>query len=193
MKTLCVYCGSSPGSRPAYAGSARALGRLLAAAKINLVYGGASVGIMGVLADEVIACGGEAIGVIPSAILKKEIAHQGLSELHVVDSMHSRKAMMADLSDGFVALPGGLGTLEELFEILTWTQLGLQQKPCGLLNVNGFYDHLIRFLDHSVTEAFVKPVHRELLLVEDEPERLLEAMQAYRAPRVDKWINPVDS
>ncbi len=193
MKSLCVYCGSSPGSKAGYADAARDLGRLLAESDIRLVYGGASVGIMGVLADEVIAAGGKATGVIPKAIFEKEVAHQGLSELCVVDSMHSRKAMMAELSDAFVALPGGLGTLEELFEILTWTQLGLQQKPCGLLNVAGFYDHLIRFLEHSVTQAFVKPVHRDMLLVETDARALLGALQAYHPPEVNKWIEASDT
>ncbi len=193
MKSLCVYCGSSSGSKAGYADAARDLGRLLAESDIRLVYGGASVGIMGVLADEVIAAGGKATGVIPKAIFEKEVAHQGLSELCVVDSMHSRKAMMAELSDAFVALPGGLGTLEELFEILTWTQLGLQQKPCGLLNVAGFYDHLIRFLEHSVTQAFVKPVHRDMLLVETDARALLGALQAYHPPEVNKWIEASDT
>jgi uncharacterized protein (TIGR00730 family) len=156
--------------------------------EVCLVYGGASVGIMGEIADTVLAGGGEVIGVIPQALVDKEVSHTGLTELKIVNSMHERKEIMADISDGFIALPGGLGTLEEIFEVLTWAQLGFHHKPCALLNVNGYYDTLTQFLDHAVAEGFVASIHREMLLVEDDPHMLLEIMSTYSAPAVDKWI-----
>jgi uncharacterized protein (TIGR00730 family) len=179
MKKVCVYCGSSSGRRPEYSYAARSLAKALTLRGIGLVYGGASVGIMGEIADAVLAGGGEVIGVIPQALVDKEVAHNGLTELKVVGSMHERKQVMMDLSDGFIALPGGLGTQEELFEVLTWSQLGFHKKPCGLLNVEGYYDKLCSFLDHAVDEQFVKTHHREMLLVDDSPEKLLTLMEAY--------------
>ena len=179
MKKVCVYCGSSLGKRPEYAYAARRLAKALTLQGIGLVYGGASVGIMGEIADAVLAGGGEVIGVIPQVLVDKEVAHGGLTELKVVGSMHERKAIMMEISDGFIALPGGLGTQEELFEVLTWSQLGFHKKPCGLLNVGGYYDKLCSFLDHAVEEQFVKTHHREMLLVEDSPEKLLTLMEGY--------------
>jgi uncharacterized protein (TIGR00730 family) len=188
MKTLCVYCGSSPGTDPAYLEAGRSLGRLLAARDIGLVYGGASVGVMGAVADAVLAGGGRAIGIIPEALAVKEVAHDSLTEQHVVGSMHERKALMAERSDAFVALPGGWGTFEEIFEMLTWAQLGFHEKPCGLLNVNGYYDHLHAFLEHAIEAGFVPPVCRDMLMVEADPVPLLDRYDAYRAPKVRKWI-----
>ena len=188
MKTLCVYCGSSPGADPAYMEAGKQLGRLLVARDIGLVYGGASVGVMGAVADAVLAGGGRAIGIIPEALAVKEVAHDGLTEQHVVGSMHERKALMAERSDGFVALPGGWGTFEEIFEILTWAQLGFHEKPCGLLNVKGYYDHLHAFLEHAIESGFVPAVCRDMLTVERSPELLLDCYATYRAPKVRKWI-----
>ncbi|MCC7031226.1 MAG: TIGR00730 family Rossman fold protein [Acidobacteria bacterium] len=190
MRRLCVFCGSSAGTNPAYAEAARRMGRELVARGIGLVYGGGHVGLMGVVADAVLEAGGEAVGVIPHALAAREIAHQRLTTLHVVASMHERKAMMADLADAFVAMPGGFGTYEELFEAITWTQLGLHKKPCGLLNVAGFYDAVVRFIDHAVAEQFIRPQHRAVLLVESEPARLIDALQAVTLPEVPKWIRP---
>jgi uncharacterized protein (TIGR00730 family) len=189
MRRLCVYCGSNPGSQPDYTEAARNLARALVERNIEVVYGGASVGIMGVLADAILAEGGHVIGIIPQALVDKEVAHRGLSDLRVVKSMHERKTLMAELSDGFIALPGGLGTLEELFEVLTWALLGLHQKPCGLLNIRDYYRSLIDFLDHAVAERFIKDVHRAMLLVEEQPERLLERFERYKAPSVAKWFD----
>jgi uncharacterized protein (TIGR00730 family) len=189
MKRLCVYCGSRPGSQPAYTEAAKNLARALVNRKIEVVYGGASVGTMGVLANTVLAEGGHVIGIIPQAVLGREVVHRGLSELRVVTSMHERKALMAELSDGFIALPGGLGTLDEVFEILTWGQLGLHQKPCGLLNIRDYYRGLVDFLDHAVSERFITEVHRAMLLVEEEPERLLDQFERYKAPAVAKWVD----
>ena len=188
MNTICVYCGSNVGQEPAYAEAARALGKLMAERGIGLVYGGASVGIMGEVANAVLAGGGEATGVIPEALAVKEVAHDGLTRQHVVKSMHERKALMAELSDGFIALPGGWGTFEEIFEMLTWAQLGFHEKPCGLLNAGHYYDHLHAFLEHAVEEGFVPPVCRAMLMVEPDPAALLERFDAYRAPAVRKWI-----
>ncbi|MBX7223147.1 MAG: TIGR00730 family Rossman fold protein [Blastocatellia bacterium] len=188
IKSLCVYCGSNPGRQPVYATAARALAQALVRRNIRLVYGGASVGIMGVVADAVLQLGGEAVGVIPEALLRKEVAHHHLTELHVTKSMHERKMRMAELSDGFIALPGGIGTLEEIFEVWTWAQLGFHHKPCGLLNVAGYYDALAAFLDHTMTEQFVKPPHRSMLLVESDPEALVEKFFQYQPPVVTKWV-----
>ncbi len=184
IRRLCVYCGSSPGARPVYAEAAAALGTLLAREGIGLVTGGGRVGLMGVVADAVLAAGGEAVGVIPQALMDREVGHEGLTDLHVVSTMHERKALMAHLSDAFVALPGGLGTLEEIAEMLTWAQLGLHPKPCGLLDVAGYYAPLVRFFDHATTERFVRPEHRALLVVERDPERLLEQLRAHVPPAV---------
>ena len=190
MKRICVYCGSSPGNDPRYTVAARLLGEVMLERGIGLVYGGASIGVMGAVADAVLDGGGEAIGVIPRALAVKEVAHERLTEQHVVGSMHERKAMMAELSDGFVALPGGWGTMEEIFEILTWAQLGFHDKPCGLLNVAGYYDHLFSFLEHAIDEAFVKPDYRALLLLEDDAPRLLDRFEVYQAPKIHKWLTP---
>ncbi|HMC66795.1 MAG TPA: TIGR00730 family Rossman fold protein [Gemmataceae bacterium] len=193
MKRICVFCGSKKGDGAEYARSARRLGELLAERKLGLVFGGGHIGLMGVLADAVLQAGCEAIGVIPQALVDKELAHSGLSQLHVVASMHERKAVMADLSDAFIALPGGFGTADELFEILTWSQLGLHSKPIGLLNVSGFFDPLLAWLDRTVQEGFLKAKHRRLLLVADDPERLLDLLAGHRRARTtEKWIDDVE-
>lgn len=188
MKNICVYCGSSPGRLEAYSDTARSLAQALVERDLGLVYGGASVGIMGLVADSVLQLGGRVVGVIPEALAKKELAHKSLTELHVTPSMHARKTLMAELSDGFIALPGGIGTFEEIFEIWTWAQLGFHAKPCGLLNVAGYYDGLIAFLDHAVAEQFVKPLHRSILSVEQEPNALLDRFASYQAPSLHKWV-----
>jgi uncharacterized protein (TIGR00730 family) len=188
MQRVCVFTGSSAGARPAYRESARQLGRLLAERRIGLVYGGARVGLMGAVADACLAAGGEAVGVIPEALVAKEIAHTGLTELRVVSSMHERKALMADLADAFVALPGGWGTLEEFFEVLTWAQLGLHRKPCGLLNVGGYFDGLLAFAEHAVSEGFVRREHRDMMTIAADPGELLDRLDAHRPPVVEKWI-----
>jgi len=189
LNKICVYCGSSPGKRSIYTEQAKKLGELFVQREIDLVYGGASVGVMGVIADAVIDNGGRATGIIPEALLRKEVAHDRLTDLQVVGSMHDRKARMADISDGFIALPGGLGTVEELFEMLTWAQLGFHQKPVGILNVSGYFDHLSTFLDHAVAEQFVKKEHRKMLMIEDDPEKLIDAFEQYESPVVEKWID----
>lgn len=186
MKRICVFCGSSPGVKPEYAQSAMRLGSILAQGQVGLVYGGGNVGMMGQLAKAVIEQGGEVIGVIPRELLEKNVAYTELSDLRVVGSMHERKALMAELADGFMALPGGLGTLEEFFEVWTWAQLGLHQKPCGLLNVCDYYTPLITFLDHLVTQGFLAAAHRSMVMVEEHPEALLKQFDQYRAPLVDK-------
>jgi len=188
MRRVCVFCGSSVGNQPAYAEAAQAMGAVLAKRGIGLVYGGGNVGLMGVVADAVMAHGGEAIGVIPQSLADREIAHGGITQLHVVDSMHARKAMMAELSDAFVAMPGGVGTFEEFFEVVTWTQLGLHRKPCGLLNVQGFYTPLAAFIDQAVSEGFIKPVHRAAIVVDNDPARLLTILAKVDLPAVPKWI-----
>lgn len=189
MRRLCVFCGSSAGARPEYLAAAQTLGRALAERGVGLVYGGARVGLMGAVADAALAHGGEVLGVIPRALEEREIAHPGLTELRVVESMHERKAVMSDLSDGFVALPGGLGTLEELFEVWTWAQLGVHDKPCALLDVAGYYVPLLDFLDHGVREGFVRPAHRAQLLVDDDPARLLDRLALFRpTPTGRRWI-----
>ena len=190
VKRVCVFCGSSVGARAVYAEAAREMGRLIASKGIALVYGGGNVGLMGVIADAALEAGGEVVGVIPRALADREIAHTGLTTLHIVDSMHTRKAMMAELSDAFIAMPGGVGTFEELFEAVTWTQLGLHRKPCGLLNVDGFYTPLERFIDQAVTEGFIRPVHRTAIVVDDNPDRLLETLSTIDLPNVPKWIRP---
>jgi uncharacterized protein (TIGR00730 family) len=189
MKRICVFTGSSPGTRLGYSTAAQELGRELARRDYELVYGGANVGLMGVLADSVLAAGGRVVGVIPEGLFAHEVAHTGLSELRVVASMHERKTVMSDLSEGVIALPGGLGTLEELFEMLTWAQLGLHQKPCGLLNVLGYFDKLLSFLDDTVTERFVSRGHREMLLSEQDPKLLLDRMARYAPPAAEKWLD----
>lgn len=186
MKRLCVYCGSSPGALPAYLEAARGLGSLMAERGLELVYGGGNVGMMGEVAQAVLDHGGHVIGVIPRDLVKREVAHTGLADLRIVDSMHERKALMADLADGFLALPGGIGTLEELLEVMTWAQLGLHAKPCGVLNVAGYFDRLLDFLDHVSDQRFLHPAHRGMLLSAERAEDLLWAFEAYRPPAVDK-------
>ena len=177
LRRVCVYCGSRPGRRAAYADAAHRLGGLLAEAGIGLVTGGGKVGLMGVIADAVLDAGGEAVGVIPKALLDREVGHEGLTELYVVRTMHERKAAMADLADAFVALPGGLGTLEEIAEALTWAQLGIHAKPCGILDVDGYFSPLVRFLDHAVEQGFVHHEHRAAIVVASEPEALLDGLR----------------
>ena len=188
INSICVYCGSSPGRRETYASAAAALAESLVRRNIRLVYGGASIGIMGILADQVLKLGGQVVGVIPKALAHKEVAHYRLTELHVTQSMHERKMLMAELADGFIALPGGIGTLEELFEIWTWAQLGFHSKPCGLLNVDGYYDALIGFLDHVLAEQFVKQHHHGMLIVEKDPEALLDRYARYQPPAMKHWL-----
>jgi uncharacterized protein (TIGR00730 family) len=188
MRRLCVFCGSNVGTKAAYVDAAQSMGALLAGRGIGLVYGGGNVGLMGVIADAVMDHGGEVIGVIPQALADREIAHSRITDLRIVDSMHTRKAMMAELADGFVAMPGGVGTFEEFFEVVTWTQLGLHRKPCGLLNVSGFYTPLAAFIDQAVSEGFINPVHRAAIVVDDDPERLLNTLLTIDLPDVPKWI-----
>ena len=190
IKRVCVFCGSSFGIRPAYKEAAQRLGKLLASRNIGLVYGGGCVGLMGALADAVLAGGGEAIGVIPDSLMRREIGHRELTRLHVVNSMHERKALMADLADAFIALPGGYGTLEELFEAVTWSQLGIQQKPCCLLNVEKYWDGLLAVLDRAVDEGFVRPENAQLVLVAQNPESLLERLKEWTPPaHLEKWLD----
>ncbi|ROL77484.1 TIGR00730 family Rossman fold protein [Pseudomonas vranovensis] len=189
VRSVCVFCGASTGVNPAYREAAIALGQAIAARGLTLVYGGGAVGLMGIVADAAMAAGGEVIGIIPEALKNAEIGHTGLTRLEVVDGMHARKARMAELSDAFVALPGGLGTLEELFEVWTWGQLGYHAKPLGLLDVNGFYSKLGSFLDHVVQEGFVRPQHRAMLQLADSPAELLEAMDRFEAPVLPKWVD----
>jgi len=192
MKRICVFCGSSSGNSAVYAEAARELGRLLAGRGIELVYGGGRVGLMGAVADACLQAGGRVIGVIPQLLVDKEVAHNGLTELRVVQTMHERKALMADLSDAFLALPGGYGTWDELCEVLTWSQIGIQQKASGLLNVNGYYDPLFAMLERAVAEGFVREIYRDLLLTGTEPEELLDRLESYNTPLVDKWMDRRD-
>ena len=190
FKRLCVYCGSSAGARPEYAEFAKKVGQELAERGVGLVYGGGRVGLMGILADSALAAGGEVIGVIPQLLQEKEVGHSSLSALHVVETMHQRKALMADLSDGFIALPGGIGTLEELFETFTWLQLGFHEKPVGLLNAAGFYDGLIDFIKHLPDEGFLRPEHERCLLIDDSLSSLMDRMETFAPPHSSKWILP---
>lgn len=189
MKRICVFCGSSAGSHPEYRACAEELGAELTRRHIGLVYGGGNVGLMGAIADAVLKHGGEAIGVIPKHLMSREIGHKRLTKLHVVRSMHERKALMADLSDAFIALPGGFGTLEEFCEVLTWSQLGLHLKPCGIMNVLGYYTPLLRMLDHAVEERFLKPQNRALVLARETPSELLQAFEEWRPVHVEKWLD----
>lgn len=186
---ICVFCGSSPGHDSQYVSAARALGNLLADRGIGLVYGGASVGVMGALADAVLEKDGEVIGVMPEGLVGFEVAHKKLGDLRIVASMHERKALMADLSDAFIALPGGIGTLEETFEMLTWAQLGFQPKPVALLDIGGYFTKLNDFMDHMVKEGFLRSEHRGMLLCDTDPETLLDRIDTYQAPELEKWIN----
>jgi uncharacterized protein (TIGR00730 family) len=189
LQSICVFCGSSQGSEPEYTEAARTLGKVLAGANIRLIFGGGRVGLMGEVANAALAAGGEAIGVIPNSLVEREIAHTGLTDLHVVGSMHERKAMMSDLSDGFVALPGGTGTLEEFFEVLTWAQLGEHTKPCGLVNVAGYYDPLLAVFDHMVGKGFLSEANRALVIIESDPGALLAKLERYRPPEAIKWVS----
>jgi len=190
MKRLCVFCGSSHGSRPEYAAAAKDLVRALARRGLGLVFGGGGIGLMDVIANAALELGVEIIGVIPEALVAKELAHRGVADMRIVSSMHDRKAVMAGLSDAFVALPGGFGTLEELFEVLTWSQLGLHRKPSGLLNVAGYFDPLLAFFDHALAEKFLRPKHRALVVVDADPDRLLDGLVKFQPPQLDKWIQP---
>jgi uncharacterized protein (TIGR00730 family) len=189
LKRICVFCGSSSGAREIYVQTAQELGRLLAQRGIELVYGGGKVGLMGAVADACLTAGGRVTGVIPQQQKDKEVAHSGLTDLLVVQTMHERKALMADLADAFLALPGGYGTWDELCEVLTWSQIGIQQKSSAILNVNGYYDPLLAMADRAVSEGFLRDIHRELLLTDTEPARLLDRMENYAVPLVDKWID----
>ena len=187
---ICVFCGSSVGARPAYALAAKKLGELMARRGIGLVFGGGCVGLMGTIADAILANQGEAIGVIPEGLMQREIGHRGVTKLHVVSTMHERKALMADLSDAFIALPGGYGTLEEFAETVTWSQLGIQNKPCALLNTEGYWEGLLKFLDHAVAEDFVRTESRDLIVVGATPEELLDKIAAWQPPpHVEKWLD----
>ncbi len=189
MKRICVFCGSSPGRRPEYRAAAEEMAAELVRRNIGLVYGGGNVGLMGILADAVLKAGGEGVGVIPEHLMVREVGHRGLTKLHVVHTMHERKALMADLSDAFVALPGGFGTLDEFCEVVTCTQLGLHAKPCGILNVLGFYSPLLRMFDHAVEERFLKPENRALVLARDQPADLLQALEEWRPVHIEKWLD----
>lgn len=188
MNRICVFTGSTAGEDPRYLEAAQRFGELLAARGIGLVYGGSRMGMMGRLAQSVLDAGGEVVGIIPGALMNREVAHQEVSELRVVQSMHQRKAEMSGLADAFVALPGGLGTLESFCELLTWGQLGLHRKPCGVLDAGGYFEPLVRLLDHMVKEGFLAPTHRQMVLVESDPERLLESLGSYEAPSLPRWI-----
>lgn len=188
LKNICVYLGSNAGRTPVYVEQARGLGRELAQRGIGLVYGGSNVGLMGALADAALEAGGRVVGILPERLKAKEVAHLGLTELHIVATMHERKRMMSEMSDGFIALPGGAGTLEEIFETWTWAQLGFHAKPCGLLNIAGYYDKLAAFLDHAAQERFMREEHRAMLMIESSPAALLDRYAAYQPPTVSKWI-----
>jgi hypothetical protein len=190
---LCIYCGSSTGRNPVFADATRRLGSELAARGIDIVYGGGNVGLMGVVADAVLAAGGRVTGVIPHGLVAREMAHQGLTQLHVVASMHERKALMAELADGFITLPGGFGTLEEFCEAVTWTQLGVHAKPCGLLNVDGYYDALLEFFAQGLAEGFLRPTHREIVVADADPVALLDRVVAWKAPAVAQWVRPEET
>lgn len=190
LRAIAVFCGSSAGTNPVYREAAQGLAYLMVKKQIRLIYGGGNIGMMGVMADTVLATGGEVYGVIPAFLKEKEVAHSNLSQLFIVDTMHTRKYKIFDLCDAIIALPGGFGTLDELFEMITWAQLGLHQFPMGVLNVHGFYDHLIKQIDHMVVEGFLKPVFRDMLIIEEDPEKLLDRMTAYNAIAAEKWIRP---
>src|SRR5271165_3500226 len=192
FRKICVFCGSNLGINPAYRQSAEQLGRVLVAHRIELVYGAGNIGLMGILADSVLSVGGRAIGVIPESLMAREVGHLGLTDLRIVKSMHERKALMSDLSDGFIAMPGGFGTFEEFCEVLTWSQLGIQSKPCGLLNIDGYYDSLLRLFDHAVREGFLRKENRQLVLEDRDPEQLLEKLSGFVPVAADKWIWKVE-
>ncbi len=189
LKTICVFCAASPGLNPTYGDRAADMGRFLAESGRRLVYGGGCTGLMGALAEAALAAGGEVVGIMPRHLVDREVAHANLTELIVVNSMHERKAFLAEMSDGFLAMPGGLGTMEELFEIWTWGQLGLHRKPYGLFEVNGFFTPLLSFLDHAVTEGFIRPEYRRQLVVESDPASLIARMEAMEPPALPRWLN----
>jgi uncharacterized protein (TIGR00730 family) len=189
MKRICVFCGSSVGAKSIYADAARELGLTLVKQKLGLVYGGGRVGLMGILADTVLTAGGEVTGIIPQGLFTKEVAHEGLTELRFVASMHQRKAMMVELANGFIALPGGFGTTEEFCEVITWAQLGIHQKPCGILNIDGFFTSLLQYLDHAVEQRFLRPEHRTMILEDENPSALLEKMRTFHPPVLKKWMD----
>ncbi|MEM8608611.1 MAG: TIGR00730 family Rossman fold protein [Myxococcota bacterium] len=193
MQRICVFCGSSPGTRPEFTEATEGFARLIVERGMTLVYGGAKLGLMGVLADTVLAEGGEAIGVIPSVLTRKEIVHEGLTKLHEVSSMHERKARMAELSDGFVSLPGGLGTWEETFEMLTWAQLGIHDKPCALLNVSGYFTPVVDLFEHALEEGFLRRPYHDMLIVETSGETLLDRMASYEPPARHEWLSAHDA
>lgn len=193
MQSVCVFCGSSMGNDPAYTEAARSLGTTLAEANIRLIFGGGHVGLMGEISNAALAAGGDVIGVIPKFLVERELAHEGLTDLRIVGSMHERKALMADLSEGFIALPGGTGTLEEFFEVLTWAQLGEHEKPCGLLNVAAYFDPLLAVFDQMVGRGFLSESNRALLLVESVPDRLLQRFDYYVPPKTTKWMDPSET
>lgn len=193
LKRICVFCGSNPGNDPAYLEAAQTLGAAIVTRGYELVYGGAEVGLMGTVADAALEAGGRVVGVMPKALVDKEIGHKGLSEQHIVSSMHERKALMADLSDGFIALPGGVGTLEEIFEIWTWAQLGHHDKPLAFMNVLGFYDPLCAFLDHQSSEGFVRKGHRDMAIFSKDAEEILQAFENYDAPKLQKWVERAET
>ncbi len=190
MQRVCVFCGSKTGTDDRFPQAATELGQLLVANKLGLVFGGGSVGLMGVLADAVLEAGGDVIGVLPAMLATKELRHPGVHDMRLVPDMHARKALMADLADAFIALPGGYGTFEELFEVITWTQLGIHRKPIGLLNCAGYFDPLVGMIDHAVNEGFVKERHRELIVVENDPATLLMRVRTHQLPTVKRWMSP---
>jgi uncharacterized protein (TIGR00730 family) len=189
VKSICVYCGSASGKGEVYLAAARKLAKELCSRGLDLVYGGASIGLMAETANTVMANGGSATGVMPRNLFRREVPHEALTQMIYVDSMHERKSKMADLSDGFIAMPGGLGTVEELFEIVTWAQLAIHRKPCGILNVDGYYDHLIQFLDRATEQEFIRPVHRSMIIIEEDPARLLDRFEVYTPPDKQKWVD----
>lgn len=189
MKRVCVFCGSNKGVRPAYIVAAQSLAQSLVNRNIGLVYGGGNIGLMGVIADEMLAQGGEVVGVIPHSLVQREVAHQHLTKQHIVNTMHERKALMAELSDGFIAMPGGMGTFDEFCEILTWAQLGIHQKPCGVLNVENYFTPLLAMFDHAVTEGFLRDSHRRLVLESATPDHLLDAFAAFQPQYTQKWLD----
>ncbi|SDL64427.1 hypothetical protein SAMN05660337_3484 [Maridesulfovibrio ferrireducens] len=188
MKSLCIFLGANPGNDEKYAEAARNMGRELAKRKITTIYGGSDMGLMGILAESALEAGGKVIGVIPDSLVKKNVSHPNLTELHVTESMHERKALMAELSDGFIAMPGGIGTMDEIFEIFTWAQLGFHNKPCGLLNIDGYYDKLLDFLGSVVEEGFLKGVHKDMLLTASSPAGIIDSFAGYEPPVVSKWV-----
>ena len=189
MKRICVFCGSNKGAKIQYIEAAKSLGKALVEKNLGLVYGGGKVGLMGVIADEVLAAGGEVIGVIPQSLVAREVAHQNVTQMHIVNSMHERKALMADLSDGFMALPGGMGTFDEFCEILTWAQLGIHQKPCGILNIENYFTPLLAMFDHAMREGFLRDLHRALVIEATEPETLLDLFAKHQPQHVEKWLD----